>query len=256
MTAEDLVRMGFGRYTIRVNGKPLEQRHLSTAELYSPPPIQFLGHFLNIDIQRGGNMKFEKVSFEQFRDDYISCFYSDVREVTPQLSDQVWDIYQKIRLPERATAGSAGYDFFMPSDVLFRYGVDVKIPTGIKVKLDQDKFLMCVPRSGLGFKFALRLMNTQGIIDADYYNNPNNEGHIFAKMRMEKQGPALKLSAGEASYAGHHPALLHRRRGQHNSPENGWNGKYKQWMNILSTVTSGLKLRNILLRPVRISKIF
>lgn len=202
MTAEDLVRMGFGRYTIRVNGKPLEQRHLSTAELYSPPPIQFLGHFLNINITRGGNMKFEKVSFEQFRDDYISCFYSDVREVTPQLSDQVWDIYQKIRLPERATAGSAGYDFFMPSDVLFRYGADVKIPTGIKVKLDLDKFLMCVPRSGLGFKFALRLMNTQGIIDADYYNNPNNEGHIFAKMRMEKQGPALKLSAGEAFMQG------------------------------------------------------
>ena len=147
-------------------------------------------------------MKFEKVSFEQFRDDYISCFFSDVREVTPQLSDYIWEIYQKIRLPERATGGSAGYDFFMPSDVLFRYGIDVKFPTGIKVRLDSDKFLMCVPRSGLGFKFALRLMNTQGIIDADYYNNPNNEGHIFAKMRMEKQGPALKLSAGEAFMQG------------------------------------------------------
>lgn len=147
-------------------------------------------------------MKFEKVSFEQFRDDYVSCFFSDVREVTPQISDYIWETYQKIRLPERATGGSAGYDFFMPTDVLFRYGVAVKFPTGIKVKLDPDKFLMCVPRSGLGFKFALRLMNSNAIIDADYYNNPNNEGHIFAKMRMENQGPALKLSAGEAFMQG------------------------------------------------------
>ena len=45
-------------------------------------------------------------------------------------------------------------------------------------------------------------MNTAPVIDTDYYNNPNNEGHIFAKMRMEKQGPALKLSAGEAFMQG------------------------------------------------------
>ena len=147
-------------------------------------------------------MKFEKVSFEQFRKDYIGCFYSDVKEITPQLSDQIWEIYQNIKLPKRATAGSAGYDFFLPMDILFRYDIDVKFPTGIKIKLDSDKFLMCAPRSGLGFKFALRLMNTQGYIDADYYNNPDNEGHIFAKMRMEKRGPALRLNAGDAFMQG------------------------------------------------------
>lgn len=147
-------------------------------------------------------MKFEKVSFEQFRNDYVNCFYSDVKEITPQLSDKIWDIYQNIKLPKRATAGSAGYDFYLPMDILFRYNFDIKFPTGIKVELDSDKFLMCAPRSGLGFKFALRLMNTQGYIDSDYYNNPNNEGHIFAKMRMEKPGPALKLCAGDAFMQG------------------------------------------------------
>ena len=210
MTAKDLVEMGYGNAEILLDGSPINKHQINytgriTDVTFGDPKEDVIFTVIaneTLNITRGGNMKFEKVSFEQFRDDYISCFYSDVREVTPQLSDQVWDIYQKIRLPERATAGSAGYDFFMPSDVLFRYGVDVKIPTGIKVKLDPDKFLMCVPRSGLGFKFALRLMNSQGIIDSDYADNPNNEGHIFAKMRMEKLGPALKLFAGEAFMQG------------------------------------------------------
>lgn len=147
-------------------------------------------------------MKFEKVTFEQFKKDYIGCFLADVKEITPQIHDQIWDIYQNIRLPQRATAGSAGYDFYLPMDMLFRHDMEVMIPTGIKVQLDKDKVLMCVPRSGLGTRFALRLMNTQGYIDSDYYNNPKNEGHIFAKIRMEKSGPALQLRAGEAFMQG------------------------------------------------------
>lgn len=89
--------------------------------------------------------------------------------------------YEKIKLPARATAGSAGYDFFAPEKITLAPGETVKVPTGIRVKIDEGWVLKIYPRSSLGFKYRLMLDNTVGIIDSDYYN-ADNEGHIFIKM--------------------------------------------------------------------------
>lgn len=89
--------------------------------------------------------------------------------------------YDGIKLPVRATAGSAGYDFFAPVTLSVPAGGTIKVPTGIRCRMDSDRFLAIFPRSGLGFKYRLALDNTVGIIDADYYG-AENEGHIMIKM--------------------------------------------------------------------------
>lgn len=108
--------------------------------------------------------KFEKVSARQFAADGGAS-----------------ENYETIKLPKRATAGSAGYDFFAPAPIALQAGETVKVPTGIRCRMDNDRVLAIFPRSGLGFKFKLALDNTVGIIDADYYG-ADNEGHIMIKM--------------------------------------------------------------------------
>ena len=97
------------------------------------------------------------------------------------LKDGNIEAYEQIRLPKRATAGSAGYDFFAPFNFCLDAGQTIKIPTGIRVKIDNGWVLKIYPRSSLGFKYRLTLNNTVGIIDSDYFN-ADNEGHIFIKM--------------------------------------------------------------------------
>ncbi len=97
------------------------------------------------------------------------------------LQDGSKEEYDAIILPKRATAGSAGYDFFATSDISLAHGQTVKIPTGIRCKIDEGWVLKIYPRSSLGFKYRLTLNNTVGIIDSDYYY-AENEGHIFIKM--------------------------------------------------------------------------
>lgn len=89
--------------------------------------------------------------------------------------------YNDIILPRRATAGSAGYDFYAPADFTLKKGESVKIPTGVRAKIDEGYFLSVYPRSGLGFKYRLQLDNTVGVIDADYYYS-DNQGHIMIKL--------------------------------------------------------------------------
>ena len=126
--------------------------------------------------------QFEKVSREQFLD---GCKRDDAKK-----------IYAEIKLPKRATKGSAGYDFFAPYDIDLNAGETAKIPTGIRVKIDEGWVLSLFPRSGLGFKFRLQLDNTVGIIDSDYYFS-DNEGHIFAKITNDsRENKALHIPAG------------------------------------------------------------
>ena len=107
-------------------------------------------------------------------------------------------IYEKIKLPKRATKGSAGYDFFAAYNFTIKPGETMTIPTGIRVKIDDGWFLSIYPRSGLGFKYRLRLNNTVGIIDSDYYN-ALNEGHIFIKITNESlDNQVLEIKEGEA----------------------------------------------------------
>ncbi len=116
--------------------------------------------------------KFHKVSFEQFKKDWMDTFGEE---------EGVEDVYEKINLPKRATSGSAGYDFYAPVDFVVKPGESVKIPTGIRVEMEEGWVLKCYPRSGLGFKYRLQLNNTVGIIDSDYFYS-DNEGHMFAKI--------------------------------------------------------------------------
>ncbi len=106
------------------------------------------------------------------------------------------DNYDEIALPKRATAGSAGYDFFAPQEFNLTPGETVKIPTGIRVKIEEGWVLKVYPRSSLGFKYRLSLDNTVGIIDSDYYF-ADNEGHIFIKMTNCGDKP-LTIEKGKA----------------------------------------------------------
>ena len=91
--------------------------------------------------------------------------------------------YNDIKLPVRKTKNSAGYDFYIPFDAIINPNETILIPTGIKVIMNENEFLGIYVRSGLGTKYNLRMCNQVGIIDADYYNNIENEGHIFIKMQ-------------------------------------------------------------------------
>lgn len=91
------------------------------------------------------------------------------------------DAYEKIVLPKRATSGSAGYDFFAPEEFSLEPGQTIKVATGVRVKIEDGWVLKIYPRSSLGFKYRLRLDNTVGIIDSDYFY-ADNEGHIFIKI--------------------------------------------------------------------------
>ena len=118
--------------------------------------------------------KFEKVSFEQFKEDWLNSF-----PLAPE--EQIEMIYNEILLPTRSTTGSAGYDFYLPDKVALHKYETVVIPTGIRCKIDDGWMLAAFPRSGHGFKYGIHLANTVGIIDADYYG-ADNEGHIQIKL--------------------------------------------------------------------------
>jgi len=111
--------------------------------------------------------KFEKISFRQFAKDISEGDYQD------------------IQLPVRKTMKSAGYDFISFLDIVIKPGEMVKIPTGVKISLEDGEFLGIFVRSSMGFKYNVRMCNQVGIIDGDYYNNQDNEGHIWIKLQNE-----------------------------------------------------------------------
>lgn len=122
--------------------------------------------------------KFEKVSLETF------------------LQSGSHQTYDNIVLPKRATTKSAGYDFFTPTDINLEPNQTITVATGVRALMPDDWCLMIFPRSGLGFKYRLRLDNTVGIIDADY-SDASNEGHIFVKLTNEGQ-KTLHIAQGTA----------------------------------------------------------
>lgn len=130
-------------------------------------------------------------------------FMEAMKEDFPQYTEaDIKDIYESLELPKRATKGSAGYDFFAPFAFSLPPGTTIKIPTGIRVKMEEDWVLQLFPRSGLGFKFRLQLNNTVGIIDSDYFYS-DNEGHIFAKITNDSnEGKVLEVSAGSGFMQG------------------------------------------------------
>jgi dUTP pyrophosphatase len=145
-----------------------------------------------------GVADFQKVSCEQWVADLISsCCQIE------GFGDWEWvEMYDQIKLPVRATKGSAGYDFVTPFDITLNPRESILIPTGIRVFIDNGWVLMCYPRSGLGFKYRIQLDNTVGIIDSDYVYS-DNEGHIMAKITNDsKENNVLKLNQGDAFMQG------------------------------------------------------
>ena len=112
---------------------------------------------------------FEKISYEQFKKDV-----ADDR-----------DLYDSIIIPQRDSAASVGYDLPLLSDLKLAPGETAKLPTGLKARFQPDEVLLLIVRSKTGFKYNIRLCNQVGVIDSDYYNNPDNEGHLFVKVQNE-----------------------------------------------------------------------
>ncbi len=124
---------------------------------------------------------FKKISFEQFKKDI-----KDDKE-----------LYNSYELPKRKTKYSAGYDFIAIEDFELSPGEIKKIPTGYKANFLKDEMLMIVIRSSMGFKYNIRMTNQVGIIESDYYNNIDNEGHIFVSLQNEGD-KTFKVQKGEA----------------------------------------------------------
>ena len=131
---------------------------------------------------------FQKVSFEEYRKSRIKMF-----TVEGECSDEeLFEEWKNIKLPQRATIGSAGYDFSIPMEADLSKE-SVLFPTGIRAKIAEGWVLLLFPRSGLGTKYGFKLDNTTGIIDSDYFY-ADNEGHIMAKVHTDT---LLHLDAGE-----------------------------------------------------------
>ncbi|MBQ9889994.1 MAG: deoxyuridine 5'-triphosphate nucleotidohydrolase [Firmicutes bacterium] len=134
--------------------------------------------------------KFEKVSIKQFVSDFNECIGGNVAAARM--------LYDNIAIPRRATAGSAGYDMITPFYFTLAPGESVKIPTGLRIRMQPGWMLLILPKSGLGSRFRLQLDNTMGLIDSDYYDAAN-EGHIMVPVTNDsKSGKTLTLEAGKA----------------------------------------------------------
>ena len=133
--------------------------------------------------------KFEKVSFEQFKNDWRDTFGKDISE------EEIKEVYDGIKLPKRATAGSAGHDISIPFETSIKPDTSLKIPTGIRCKMKDDYVMLVFPRSSLGIKKGLVILNTIPVIDSDYYN-ADNEGHIFICIKNASNN-MMELSKGD-----------------------------------------------------------
>lgn len=157
--------------------------------------IELKKRVLSYSLKYGSNergkvsgMRFEKVSFKAFRESWMGA-----------TNEEVEQIYKGLKMPRRATKGSAGYDFFSPIDFELRPCDSIVFPTGIRAKMPEGWVLMIFPRSGQGFKYRLQLDNTVGIIDSDYYYS-DNEGNIGMKLTCDSKDPGcvVKVKKGQA----------------------------------------------------------
>lgn len=148
-------------------------------------------------MNRIGIAKFEKVSFEQWKNDVLSGEFKETYSRLPESA--LKQIYDSIKLPKRATISSAGYDFHLPMPMLdIPVDTSITIPTGVRCEMDEGWVLKIYPRSGHGFKYGVHLANGCGIIDGDFAY-ADNEGHIHIKLVNDSLlKKHIELSQGDA----------------------------------------------------------
>ena len=135
--------------------------------------------------------RFEKIGREQWRKD------ADIWRSLGYTDDEIDRMYDQIKLPSRATAGSAGYDFISPGNFLLDRNETVVIPTGIRILIDPGWFLGVFPRSSIGFKYGVCFANTIPVVDSDYYG-AKNEGHILLKfVNRSTEGKRFVVHTGD-----------------------------------------------------------
>ena len=113
--------------------------------------------------------------------------------------------YLHIKLPTRATTGSAGYDIYLPRNLTFPAKSVVMVDTGVKVKIPEGFVMNLYPRSSIGIKKQLMLANTVGIIDSDFndtiklaiYNYSNNTVTLNAGERIAQAVTTCYITTGE-----------------------------------------------------------
>lgn len=110
--------------------------------------------------------KFEKISFGQFK--------KDIKDDKK--------LYESYLLPVRSTKKSAGYDIRSLEEYTLKPGESKAFTTGLKVSMNEDEVLYLYSRSSMGYKYDVSLSNSVGVIDSDFYNNKDNEGHFRVKL--------------------------------------------------------------------------
>jgi dUTP pyrophosphatase len=164
-------------------------RVLENAQDDNSSLVESLSSSTNLEDVFNSVAAFAKVSFNQL----AKC----VSSIDSSNNLNLKEVYDSVRLPRRATIGSAGYDFFAPFDIELQPGETIVVPTGIRCAMDEGYVLKIYPRSGLGFKYRCQLDNTVGIIDSDYYDS-DNEGHIMIKITNDsKTGKVISIKAGD-----------------------------------------------------------
>lgn len=104
-------------------------------------------------------------------------------------------------LPKRSTAKSAGYDFYVPEDTVCKSHEITMVKTGVKACFPKDEMLLLFNRSSNPKKKGLIILNGVGVVDADYYNNSDNEGEI-AGLFYNMLNEDVVLKAGEKMMQG------------------------------------------------------
>lgn len=104
--------------------------------------------------------------------------------------------YPEITLPTRSDHRSAGYDFYLPTDVTLLPAQKTLIWTDVKAYMQEDEYLALHIRSSLGIKQGIILSNITGIIDSSYYSNAGNDGNIGISL-LNTSGVGVELKAGE-----------------------------------------------------------
>jgi dUTP pyrophosphatase len=99
-------------------------------------------------------------------------------------------------IPKRATDSSAGYDLASIEDIMIEPGEIRMIPTGLKVMMPKTEALFIFARSSLSIKKGLIMSNSVGVVDADYYGNPDNEGHLMVSL-MNVRNESVQIKKGE-----------------------------------------------------------